>query len=87
MKIIKKNGNLLDFQPSKIKTSIENASRDINIQLNSKEIELIVSDVEVILKSLSRDVTSSYEVRSIVVDALIKYGYNDIAKSYILNLF
>lgn len=87
MKIIKKNGNLLNFQPSKIKTSIENASRDINIQLNSKEIELIVSDVEVILKSLSRDVTSSYEVRSIVVDALIKYGYNDIAKSYILNLF
>ncbi|MEG0307151.1 MAG: ATP cone domain-containing protein [Clostridium sp.] len=87
MKIIKKNGIHVDFQSSKVKTSIENASNDTGIHLNSKEIELIVSDVENILKSLSRDLTSSYEVRSIVIDALIKYGYKDIAKSYMLNIF
>jgi len=51
-----------------------------------EELELIVSDVESILISLSREITTGYEVRSIVVEALIKYGYKNIAKSYMLNI-
>ncbi|KEZ85949.1 hypothetical protein IO99_12530 [Clostridium sulfidigenes] len=86
MKFIKKNGNVVSFEPSKIKTSVENAGSDVDIQLNSKELELIVSDVESILISLSREITTGYEVRSIVVEALIKYGYKSIAKSYMLNI-
>lgn len=86
MKFIKKNGKTVSFEPSKIKTSVENAGSDIGIQLNSKELDLIISDVESILVSLSREVTTGYEVRSIVVDVLIKYGYKNIAKSYMLNI-
>ena len=78
MKFIKKNGKTVSFEPSKIKTSVENAGSDIGIQLNSKELDLIISDVESILVSLSREVTTGYEVRSIVVDVLIKYGYKFI---------
>ncbi len=86
MKFIKKNGKVVSFEPTKIKTSVENAGSDVDIQLNSKELELIVSDVESILISLSREITTGYEVRSIVVEALIKYGYKNIAKSYMLNI-
>ncbi len=86
MKFIKKSGNVVSFEPSKIKTSVENAGSDVDIQLNSKELELIVSDVESILISLSREITTGYEVRSIVVEALIKYGYKNIAESYMLNI-
>jgi len=38
MKFIKKNGNVVSFEPSKIKTSVENAGSDVDIQLNSKEL-------------------------------------------------
>ncbi|GAA0777520.1 ATP cone domain-containing protein [Clostridium subterminale] len=86
MKFIKKNGKVVSFQPSKIKTSVENAGSDVGIHLNSKELDLIISDVESILVSLSREITTGYEVRSIVVEALIKYGYKNIAKSYMLNI-
>lgn len=86
MKFIKKNGKIVSFEPLKIKTSVENAGSDLGIQLNSKELELIVSDVESVLVSLSREVTTGYEVRSIVVEILIKYGYKNIAKSYMLNI-
>jgi transcriptional regulator NrdR family protein len=86
MKFIKKNGKVVSFEPLKIKTSIENAGNDVGIQLNSKELDLIVSDVESLLIFLSREITTGYEVRSIVVEELIKYGYKNIAKSYMLNI-
>ncbi len=86
MKVIKKNGRLVDFDSHKIKTTIENAASDNNILINSREIELIILDVEDILNSFARDTTSSYEIRAIVIDALIKYGYKSIAKSYMLDI-
>lgn len=88
MKLIKKSGEIVDFNPSKIITSIENAADDIEIQVTSSEIDLFIKDIVDVLKSLTRDEnnTSSYEVRSLVVDILQKYNYNNLAKSYILNM-
>lgn len=84
MKVIKKNGNLSDFIPNKIKTSIENASQDSGIPLNSKDIDLIIDDVEHILVALGREKTSSYEIKAIIFDVLKKYDFNKVAESYML---
>lgn len=89
MKLMKKDGKIVDFNPSKIITSIENAADDIGISVTSRDIELLTQDITNSLKLLSREesYSSSYEIRSLVVDTLIKNGYKSIAKSYILNIF
>lgn len=88
MKLMKKSGKIVDFNPSKIITSIENAADDIGINVTARDIELLTQDITNSLKLLLRDenYSSSYEVRSLVMDTLIKNGYKSIAKSYILNM-
>lgn len=89
MKLMKKSGNIVDFTPSKITTSIENAADDIGVHVTARDIELLTEDITNNLKLLNRDETysSSYEIRSLVMDTLIKNGYKSIAKSYMLNMF
>lgn len=85
MKIIKKNGTIVEYNSEKIKTSIENAADEIAPFLNSKEIDLIISECEDTLEKMGRECTSSYEVKEIIYESLISNGYKDIAKSYILS--
>ena len=88
MKLMKKSGKIVDFNSSKIVTSIENAADDIGVHVTAREIELFLEDITDTLKILLRNEshTSSYEVRSLVIDTLIKNGYKNISKSYILNI-
>lgn len=89
MKLMKKSGKIVDFDPSKIITSIENSANDIEISLNSRDVELLLEDITDSLKLLAREdnYSSSYEVRSLIVDVLTKNGYKNIAKAYVLNTF
>lgn len=89
MRIMKKTGKIVDFTPSKIITSIENAAEDIGVHVSSSDINLLSMDILNGLKLLARDenYSSTYEIRSLVVDTLINNGYKSIAKSYILNMF
>lgn len=89
MKLMKKSGKIVEFTPSKIVTSIENAAEDIGVNVSSSDIDLFSKDILSNLKLLSREETysSTYEIRSLVVDTLINNGYKNIAKSYILNMF
>lgn len=89
MKIIKKSGEIVAFNPSKIITSIENAADDIGVHITASEIDIFLEDIEEILKKLSRleNNTSTYEIRSLVTDILLRYGYKNVAKAYILNMF
>lgn len=83
MDIIKKSGNTVEFIPNKIKTSIENAADDVNTFLNAKEIELMINDSIETISKIGRT-TSSYEVKCIIFETLLKYGYKNIAIAYIL---
>lgn len=85
MKIIKKDGRVIDFVNSKLKTSIERAADDVpNCILNESDINLIVGDLMNILERFHREATSSYEVKAIIFENLLKNGYKDIALAYIL---
>ncbi|MDU1412729.1 MAG: ATP cone domain-containing protein [Clostridium sp.] len=83
MDIIKKSGKTVEFIPNKIKTSIENAADDVNTFLNAKEIELMINDSIETISKIGRT-TSSYEVKCIIFETLLKYGYKNIAIAYIV---
>ncbi len=85
MKIIKKDGRIQDFDESKIQTSINNASKDLDeMALNESDIKVIASDVVNTLKKLRKDDnTSSYEVIGVITDVLVKDGFDILLKSFI----
>ena len=82
MRIIKKNGRVEEFDISKIKYSVLNASNEIKQPLTDSDIKIIEREVIKILKILNREETSSYEVFSIVLNILKELGFNDVGKAY-----
>ncbi|MBW6410773.1 ATP cone domain-containing protein [Clostridium weizhouense] len=83
MNIIKKSGNIEEFEVSKIKRSILNASKQTQEALSDSELNLIEKEVIKILEKLKRSETSSYEIFSICLNVLVELGFNSIAKSYL----
>ncbi|NLZ33672.1 MAG: hypothetical protein GX889_01955 [Clostridiales bacterium] len=87
MKIIKRTGEIEDFDLSKIKTSILNSSSDVNIPLNNSDINLLIREIEITLKNIRKlEPTTAYEVRGIVYHVLIKNGFVRIAKAYMSDI-
>ncbi len=89
VKVIKKDGRLVNFEPVKINISLSNCSSDLNTHLNKVDADLITKDVEKkIIKLRGNDgVTSSYEIISLVLYTLIDMGFKKIADSYYHNRF
>lgn len=82
MLVIKKSGNLQDFQLEKIKTSIMGASDDINEPLNEADIHILAEKINnQIIKNYEEKIKWS-EIRTIVVEALTSCGFSNVAKSY-----
>ena len=83
MDLIKKDGRIQEFNISKIKQSILNASNEINEPLTSSDLKVIESEIINILKVLNREKTSSYEIFAIALNALNKLGFSKIGKAYL----
>lgn len=83
MEIIKIDGRIEEFNISKIKHSVLNASTEINEPLTDSDLKIIEKEVLCILKVLNREKTSSYEIFAIVVKVLSKLGFYDVCKSYL----
>ena len=82
MEIIKKNGRIEEFNISKVKRSILNASSEINQSLADADLNIIEKEVLKILKELKREKTSSYEIFAIVLNVLNKLNFNAVGKAY-----
>lgn len=83
MEIIKIDGRIEEFNISKIKHSVLNASTEINQTLTDSDLKIIEKEVINILKILNRKRTSSYEIFAIVVKVLSKLGFKGVCKSYL----
>lgn len=86
MKVIKKDGRTVEFDKTKILTSIENASRDGgDISLNKSDIKIIMDDIINKLKILRNDgtPTSSYEIIGVISEVLIKDGFKNVLREFI----
>jgi transcriptional regulator NrdR family protein len=84
LKVIKRDGRVIDFNEENIKTSIANSASDSDIQITKKELELIAHAVEkTIIKMRGVDgVTSTFEIRNVIVRELNEFGYKGIARDF-----
>ncbi len=89
IKVIKKDGRVVNFEPEKINTSLSNCSSDLNTHLNKVDADLLTKDVEKKIRSLRGNdgITSSYEIISLILEALHNMGFKNIAESYYKNYY
>lgn len=85
MKVIKKNGDIQEFNKEKISISIYNASCDTESGLlNSSDLKVILDDILNTLFSVRKNdgYTSNYEIYGITVNSLKKNGFHKVMESY-----
>ena len=78
MKIVKRDGSIADFSVKKITTSIEKAFKSQNIDISLSEILCIIKDCRF------EDVMTVEQIQNEVETALMKSGYYNVAKAFIL---
>lgn len=83
-KIQKRNGVVVDFDAKKIENAIEKAARSLKYD-DPMIPYTLTRDVTIQLEEVFEDQIPSVEdIQDMVEEILIKYGYADIAKAYIL---
>lgn len=84
MNIIKRSGKIVNFEISKVRTSIETASTDVNYPLTESDIKIIISDLLDSLKKLrdENSTTSVYEIRGLIYVILLKHNFDKVCQSY-----
>jgi len=83
----KRNGHIVQFERSKIFTTIKNAFASINHPISDDKIDEIVNNIEIELHKRffkKGSIPSVEEIQDIVEHILMKKNYTDVAKSYIL---
>ena len=82
LKIIKRSGQSVEFERSKILNAIKGASKDADNQMKESEINNVASFVEGKIRDNGRDVHVE-EIQNMVEDALMDLGYKSVAREYI----
>lgn len=84
LKVVKRSGNIVDFNPDKIQTSVENSARDAGVYLTEGELEMIAKEVKktIVMVRGENGTTSSYEIRGVVVRVLKSMGYRNVAMEF-----
>lgn len=80
MIIQKRNGQFQDYDNNKIKTAITKAFNSLALELNDKELEIIINDIETGIYSK----IAVENIQDLVEETLMKHGYLKVAKAYIL---
>ena len=81
MKVIKRDGNIVEYNPEKIKTAIKKANEEVSRRdrANEKEIQEIIDYVEDLKKS--RKLVE--DIQDIIEEKLMSFGKYNLAKTYI----
>ena len=77
--VIKRNGNVVPFDKLKITSAIRKAMVECNV--DSSNAEYVTEDV---VKKLDDEYVEIEDIQDEVEDSLMKLGFRDVAKSYIL---
>lgn len=85
LKVIKRDGIIEDFNERKVRTSIENAAKDVGLALNYSDLKVISGDIIKVISNLRKDsqVTSTYEIIGVIISILKKDGFNKTLKAYL----
>lgn len=80
MQIQKRNGMFQEYQNIKIKEAIEKAFHSLSLSISESELSTMIIDIE----SQITDSITVENIQDIVEETLMKYGYHQVAKAYIL---
>ena len=80
MQIQKRNGKFQEYQNTKIKEAIEKAFHSLSLSISESELSTMIIDIE----SQITDSITVENIQDIVEETLMKYGYHQVAKAYIL---
>lgn len=80
--VIKKSGTIEPFNKDKILRSIKNAADTKGQQLNTSDIDVIISDVEKQMKDMDRKVFKTGEIKEYVKRVLVEEGFSQVYDSY-----
>ena len=82
MQVIKRNGDFMDFDPSKIKVAIEKANAEVSDQekATKDEIKGIVNHIV----GLKKNRLLVEDIQDIIEEKLMSFGHYELAKKYII---
>ncbi len=83
MKVIKRNGKIVDFDQNKIKVAIEKANRDVATdaeRATKEEVKSILAYIE----SLKKSRLLVEDIQDIIEEKLMEFGHYDLARKYII---
>ena len=82
VQVIKRNGDVVDFQRDKISVAIQKAMKEVRDEINTYEVRAITDKVINSIEQRKENI-SVEEIQDIVERALMTSGMKDVAKSYI----
>ena len=83
-KIIKRNGEIVEYNADKIKTAIKLANHDLDNKFSDAEIEVIYeTSIKTVEELLNKQNVSVEEINDIVERAMMKYDCYELAKQFI----
>lgn len=83
-KVIKRNGELVDFRQASIEDAILAAANDLEVEFEEDEFENIIEDIlEELEYQLSDNAIGVEDIQDVVENILIEHNYFDIAKHFI----
>ena len=82
MNVIKRNGNIVDFDQTKIETAIGKANQEVpkNERATKKEIHEIIQGI----LALNKKRILVEDIQDIIEEKLMEYGHYELAKKYII---
>ena len=85
MRVIKKDGRIQSLDITKIRNSILAASIDSNTIINEADLKRVSNRVVEVLEVMRKDeeLSSTYEIFSIIIETLANDGFYDISVSYL----
>lgn len=82
MKVLKKNGEMQDFKPDKIRLVLERISDESHQPLTASDINAIITDIVEAIERWPYNTINTLGIRYIVGETLKKSGFSHIAKVY-----
>lgn len=82
MKVVKRDGRIVDFDRSKILTGIEKAGEEVNFdeRTNREDVKGIITYIE----GLDKNRILAEDLKDIVCQKLMEINKNELAQRYIL---
>ncbi|MEM2942067.1 MAG: ATP cone domain-containing protein, partial [Candidatus Bathyarchaeia archaeon] len=84
MKIRKRDGRVIDFEPKKIETAILKAMAAVGAPDREEAAKISATVVEEIRRRFEGSLPGVEDVQDVVEKALMREGLTDVAKAYIL---